>query len=733
MSSMALGTLTLLISLGITPFHASAQTPDPLWDELQALLNTRVTSASNTAEKLSEAPATVIVIRREDLNRRGYTELSQILDDLPGMQVSRPSGDQTVKNYWRGFRSVLSDPYLLMVDGLVFNNPYFNNVDIPITTVPLSNIERIEVVYGPASAVYGANAFMGVVNVITQKDKPQDGSYANATLVAGSNLARIADTSYFFKAGSLRFSATARVERSLVDDTFTNNYEYSKDSYYNDRRRWGGFVDNPATGGRGFYSENRKAALDLRAYLGDTEVGFQYLNLKTGYGSEYAADWSGSGQWNRSDLGLHLRHTRAFSEKLTGTTTVRYRENKILPDSFYVDAGGWAGPSGNQWGAAFSYWQLRNATWSLMQDFDLKATEKLSFNFGLKDEQRDLQTGYDNPYGPYWTSGDWAQGTYPYPAPPAEVNRGQGRVQAEDRGIYAQAKYRLDGQNILVVGGRWDTNSRYGSSKTLRLGYVGNFNAWTIKALYGEGYQEPTQRSLMDNPLLKPERTNTIELSATYAGRGYSILASAWKVKNEDTVSAGYKAKALNLGTRDLTGLDLHGQMLFHPGGAAKVKLWAYASHLFRLDGDNGIGTPEGLTADKKVGDLSKDQVWLGCTVDFSAPLSITALGRHVGSRQTVVSNPVGSIPAHATMDLVLTSKDCFGFVTGMDLTFRVANLFNKDYVHPGIGAADSGNLPGTWDANGIWQRPAGSGGGYYNSLLPQAGRTLQGSLRFTF
>jgi len=128
--------------------------------ELEQLLELEVVSASRASEPLSEAPATVIVITREEILERGYVELSEILDDLPGMQVIRPYGDTYFKNYWRGFRNTIGDPFLLLVDGMVMNHLYFNTADVMVT-VPLASVERVEVVYGPASVVYGANAVRG--------------------------------------------------------------------------------------------------------------------------------------------------------------------------------------------------------------------------------------------------------------------------------------------------------------------------------------------------------------------------------------------------------------------------------------------------------------------------------------------------------------------------------------------------------------------------------------------
>ena len=72
---------------------------------LEDLLNVEITSASNKKEKLSEAPATVIVLQKKDLQSRGYLELSEVLEDLPGMDVTKSFGDTYFKNCWRGYRN----------------------------------------------------------------------------------------------------------------------------------------------------------------------------------------------------------------------------------------------------------------------------------------------------------------------------------------------------------------------------------------------------------------------------------------------------------------------------------------------------------------------------------------------------------------------------------------------------------------------------------------------------
>lgn len=128
----------------------------------------QITSVSKKAENLLQVPATVTVITKEDISKRGYRDLTQMLNDLPGFDVIRGNGPSYVTFYQRGYRSTSNDRSILLVDGVEEND--LNSDNIPISRqYALSDIERVEIIYGPASTMYGANAFMGVINVITKK------------------------------------------------------------------------------------------------------------------------------------------------------------------------------------------------------------------------------------------------------------------------------------------------------------------------------------------------------------------------------------------------------------------------------------------------------------------------------------------------------------------------------------------------------------------------------------
>jgi outer membrane receptor for ferrienterochelin and colicin len=126
-----------------------------------------VSSVSKSVESLREAPATVIVITGDDIRRRGYLDIEAVLHDLPGFDFSKRAGASYSNIYQRGYRSLETNRTLLMVDGVEDNDLASSTAWIS-RQIALSNIDRIEVVYGPASTMYGANAFAGVVNIITK-------------------------------------------------------------------------------------------------------------------------------------------------------------------------------------------------------------------------------------------------------------------------------------------------------------------------------------------------------------------------------------------------------------------------------------------------------------------------------------------------------------------------------------------------------------------------------------
>ncbi len=139
---------------------------------LEDLVNTTITTASKFSQNLSEAPSNATVVRGEEIRSHGWRNLNEALESIPGFQIT----NVTDLSYLgvRGF-SVPDDfnsRILLLIDGIPINEGMFDQALIgPIPAFPLDMnlIERIEVVPGPGSALYGGNAYLAVINVITRE------------------------------------------------------------------------------------------------------------------------------------------------------------------------------------------------------------------------------------------------------------------------------------------------------------------------------------------------------------------------------------------------------------------------------------------------------------------------------------------------------------------------------------------------------------------------------------
>lgn len=130
-----------------------------------------VVSATRTERSVRDIPNAVTVITAEEISSSGATSLVQLLATVPGLEVMRNSvADYNLSA--RGFNGTANSNLLVMIDGRSTYLDFFGIVIWDYLNVTLQDIERIEVIRGPGSSLYGANAFLGTVNIVTKR--PED-------------------------------------------------------------------------------------------------------------------------------------------------------------------------------------------------------------------------------------------------------------------------------------------------------------------------------------------------------------------------------------------------------------------------------------------------------------------------------------------------------------------------------------------------------------------------------
>ena len=139
-----------------------------------------IVTAGRSVVTPSQAPATTYVVTSEDLIATGAQTLWDALRSVPGVDVMSERTSQGDVGI-RGLNAPMNDNVLILLDGKTVLNGLFNSVDWESIPVTMEEIDRIEIVEGPASALYGANAVSGVINIITKSPEQLKGGVVSYT------------------------------------------------------------------------------------------------------------------------------------------------------------------------------------------------------------------------------------------------------------------------------------------------------------------------------------------------------------------------------------------------------------------------------------------------------------------------------------------------------------------------------------------------------------------------
>ena len=350
-----------------------------------------VVSISKKAENVNLAPATAVLLTGKQIKDRGYNDFEAVLHDLPGFDISRSNGNLYSHIYQRGYRSVNTNRTLFLVDGVEDNDLWSSNVYLSRQYV-MSNVKSLEIVYGPASTMYGSNAFLGVVNIIS-KD-PQDmiekgkifgssfragyGSY-NTMFFDGTMAVQTKDhnigfsisgRTFFSKEQDLSsyknhdYAPTEMTDElsteyhSVLDITdslaaadffnangtsdlysYTNNQIILSEKGVNKALEYDNWVLNNVT-----FSDNTKTlALNAKLKIYDFTLGWNYWKKAEGPGSQYNdSKYLGADQgqsWAPIHQFLYVKYEKDINSKLNVSNFLRYKIHSVNKNNRIVTYG----------------------------------------------------------------------------------------------------------------------------------------------------------------------------------------------------------------------------------------------------------------------------------------------------------------------------------------------------------------------------------------------------------
>ena len=247
---------------------------------IEELMEVEVVSASRQPQKIGELSVPVSVISAEDIHYSGLTSIPEILQFAPGVDVIKLSRGRYAVGV-RGLHSLISDRTLTLINGRAADSPLFGGSEFYRYPVLLEDIERIEVVRGPGGAAWGANAFTGVINIITKKPEDVLGGFVS------TNMSEFGDSYTHLRYGekngkwSWRISV-GYIDRESSDEAGAGRYESGNKT----------LTGNPLLG-MGF---NNFSARDYsRAFQLSSEAFYNYSeNTIISFGTDYSRNVLGS-------------------------------------------------------------------------------------------------------------------------------------------------------------------------------------------------------------------------------------------------------------------------------------------------------------------------------------------------------------------------------------------------------------------------------------------------------
>ena len=228
---------TLIFTLGPS-FTAFAENTYPQktssegisgWLDIEELSQIRVFTAFRTEETVQETPAAIAVITGEDIRRSGVASIPEAIRLSPGTDVQRINSNRYAIAI-RGFNSEFSDKLLVLMDGRSVYTPQFSGVFWDMQDTILEDVSRIEVLRGPGGTAWGANAFSGVINIVSKSARETQGlllsgslgsfDQGRATMRYGGKIGE--DTYYRVFTQASSYGETEKADGSGLDDQWNS-------------------------------------------------------------------------------------------------------------------------------------------------------------------------------------------------------------------------------------------------------------------------------------------------------------------------------------------------------------------------------------------------------------------------------------------------------------------------------------------------------------------------------
>lgn len=601
----------LLISAAILP--ASAQAEEA---------GTIVVSANRSAQTAAEVAQSVTVITLDDINTRQSVGVSDLLRSVPGVTVSSNGGLGTTTSV--NIRGAESDQTVALIDGVKINDPSSPGGGFNFGNLLTGNIERIEVVRGSQSVLWGSQAIGGVVNIVTRA--PTEKLAANASAEYGwRNSARVVGN-VSGKFGPVSASIGAGYLRTDGFSTFNETRGgKERDGYRN-------FGANAKFN----IAVSDSISVDLRGWYSDGKVGidgFPPPSYSFGDTPEFARTKELVGYAGLNAALLDGRFRNRFAYTLTDTRRLN------------TDLTG---------GTAFETFNAKGRNERFEYQGNLALIDAVSATFGAETEKSSFRTSsYGSPFS---------------------------RAEARINSVYGQLSAKPVTGLTLSAGLRRDDHDTFGGKTTFSANAVltPNQGVTTLRASYGQGFKTPSLFQLFSeygNTALRPETSRSWDAGITQKLLGGRIeLGATWF--HRDTLGL------INyIGCTELTGIctnrpyGTYDNVAKARAHGLELALTLKPVDALRVQANYGYVEAINTATGRDLARRPRHSVNTSIDYDWSFGLKTGATITHVGASFDNASN-TRKLAGYVLVDL----RAALPVAHGIELYGRIENLFDAQY-----------------------------------------------------
>jgi len=630
-----------------------------------------ISIATGRKQLLSKAAAVASVITAEDIKKMGAKDIEQALESVAGLHVSRGAVNYNSVFTIRGIGSGANTQVLMLINGIPITNVFTGDRSIVWGGMPVQNISRIEVIRGPGSAVYGADAFSGTINIITKTADEIDGFETGFSTGSFDTRHAWALFGGEVKGWDVAFSMELSDSKGH-DETVQSDFQSVLDGLLTTNA-------SLAPGGVNTGKKSLETRIDLAKDLWRLRMGFQgRYDVGTGAGVNQSLDLFGSGESERLNLDLTY-HDANFSENWDLQGTLSFFQTGFKTSNIHLLPAG-------AFGGAFPNGMIGSpAVYERHYRSDMSA---FFTGFNAHDIRVGAGVYYIDQYRVEETK-NFIFNTLPTPPTPMPLQRVSGAdLFNREAGrtinyVLVQDEWLFATDWALTTGLRYDHYSDFGGTVNPRMALIYNspYNV-TTKFLYGRAFRAPAfaEQFNANNPVLignedlDPEVIDSYEIVVNYAASPDLRMD-------------------LNLFYYEMQGIIISAPVAQNTGnqtgyGAEWEFEWGVSDKLTLL-GNYAYQHSEDENNHCDVADVPQQQAYLRADYQVAPQWSLFTQVNRVMDRKRAPGDTRPEVEDYTTVDVSLRAENIFPNVS---VGFSVNNLTDENALEPSVAPGNIAN-----------------------------------------